>query len=1853
MRFLISLLVPLSFCAASARAASMVSEVTWLEGKPQLEVSIEGATAPEDLKEISIPISLFDAKPAKFWQGNVIVSTNGKIWKGKTALDKVTEPTKQHAVEIELRKPELGIEYSAKQFFAAEKAGVQSYGIVYQGVYPKRKVFFTIGLNGFQGNDLKDIPLAVVVRDADDNAVLNRQAELQASASPQLHRVDVTPDTTSSVGPFTLEATLESEMLSLFFSTTQRFAQPNALLPISSMEHGDRGMWLAHSASPPRDGWVEMYYSEHLRDLVPQNYPLVTYDRSQVHSGRQSLKIEYDSAKEGRVFSLQELPGKALNLRVWVHGNSSNDQLLVQFHDRINFTLPAWQRNSNFDTAAICTLNYTGWKEYSVPVLGRGLQATGMKGSTAEIDGPVRILSLQIKPDKPPRGVAAGEPRSVWIDDLSIETQIPTADLLSVEMQLNRPDGVLAVDGQLSVSLGNGHPVELKKGKLTISAKDAESKAIYSQSLDLVVPSGGYANLDVPLKELAARNAPGPIEVDVSFADPTVPGARISRRTTLKNAKQSGVFQDFEEPITLSGYEPGKVTPAVAKVVDGGAEGSARSLALPVLATAANNSVLFHPALPGEVNHVEMMVKGGSRPVTLQPWFIDSGATGVWLRNYNLFWSEPIKVDWQDWRKVTIAAPPIPAHHGEKNRAFLYQPWYPLNFAINAKQLEPGEDAIEVRFDNLRVVTHLPSAEQLQMAVEFPDETRIHPPGSPLQIALVSYSGQATKVPLEFELHNYQGFVAERGKLAIDLPAGSLQRQQLVPSLKPGIYDLVIRGVGAKESRTAIMVLSAADYFGADSLALLTDPLQLRRKLGLLIEKQYLDWDNTEPAPYLHHFNWFEQDLKKRLEVAVLPPELEAVAARQTTATVAVTKADADLKTAQGQLAPAERNLQQSEQKLTQLTQTLAAPQAAAEAANKALDAAKAKEAEAAKAAATAEAAAAEGLKTADALDVSAKKSKDAAADAAKALADADKASKDADATVKPLEAAATAADKESQATEAARVEAETEAKAADEAAKNAESSDNKDDAAKKLAEKESKAKALEAATTKAADAKKKRDEATAKLDTARKNAETKRTALATAKQQADAAKTEADSFPPKAQAARTLAMNTAKTAKDAATTAKNAKGDLMLAEQAAQQALKKVTDTELNIAKAKQDLTDKQKAVSDAIAALDAAIVALKSARADSAAATKALNDAKAPYALRVLPVVGFSADWAGPEAADSLRKGVYQRYIPNMLQVPERLIDWSLFNRAVQREFAGRFSDWVFWENPDLDEAPQSLPAERYASLLEVFHRWVKLYSPHARVVAGGFNFDKVIPYLSRIDNPDKLPFDEIAVQMNLAELSPERADMEGFLDDLNNLLKLRETKRSLAITELDWGIDEYTSAVEQAAYHARAAMILNSRGASPHQFSLINSGFEYAGYGVFYRVAYGNTAELQTFKPYYIPKPSYFAIIAMQKFLADWKYVDSVHLTGKSPDDNRAFLYQNKDGRLTAVVWRAVEATRTYRLPAQWSGVVARDVFGFPVNLAGGLVCTALPTLLELPAGYKLEQLREDLRMLEAADGSYPLVLDLHLNEPESRTRAGYQSTGSTQEAIHSGIIPGSIKVREPYVTGLESETFSFNIKQAGNQLLRRRWHFDKGGQKLTVQLNDGSPQTWTLTEGQGNEPGVRESTFLLRGCKPGENRVAIRYAQPGNCAGYRIEPAPADHVPLERWGALNTRQTRGRFVTHTSAVGTPLMIGKSSYATGIGAHAVSFIEYPLDGQFEKFEVTVGIDGSTEGRGSVVFRIYVDGKVKADSGVINGFAKPMTLTVDKLSGAQRMILSVTDAGDGDKHDLANWVEGKLFVK
>ena len=64
--------------------------------------------------------------------------------------------------------------------------------------------------------------------------------------------------------------------------------------------------------------------------------------------------------------------------------------------------------------------------------------------------------------------------------------------------------------------------------------------------------------------------------------------------------------------------------------------------------------------------------------------------------------------------------------------------------------------------------------------------------------------------------------------------------------------------------------------------------------------------------------------------------------------------------------------------------------------------------------------------------------------------------------------------------------------------------------------------------------------------------------------------------------------------------------------------------------------------------------------------------------------------------------------------------------------------------------------------------------------------------------------------------------------------------------------------------------------------------------------------------------------------------------------------------------------------------------------------------------------------------------------------------------------------------------------------------------------------------------------------------------------------------------------------GELIVNKNHMGQPLQIGKSTYKTGFWAHAPSLLHFKLDGSFERFTVSVGLDRKNAARGSAVFHI-----------------------------------------------------------
>lgn len=110
-----------------------------------------------------------------------------------------------------------------------------------------------------------------------------------------------------------------------------------------------------------------------------------------------------------------------------------------------------------------------------------------------------------------------------------------------------------------------------------------------------------------------------------------------------------------------------------------------------------------------------------------------------------------------------------------------------------------------------------------------------------------------------------------------------------------------------------------------------------------------------------------------------------------------------------------------------------------------------------------------------------------------------------------------------------------------------------------------------------------------------------------------------------------------------------------------------------------------------------------------------------------------------------------------------------------------------------------------------------------------------------------------------------------------------------------------------------------------------------------------------------------------------------------------------------------------------------------------------------------------------------------------------------------------------------------------------------------------------------------------------------------------------------------------------------VGGPLSIYGERFEHGVGTHATSKFRVALNGNARRFTAKVGVDDSAGGQGSVEFIVIGDGKILWESGVLKGGepAKPVDVN---LAGVQTLVLRVTDGGDGESNDHADWGDARI---
>ncbi len=134
---------------------------------------------------------------------------------------------------------------------------------------------------------------------------------------------------------------------------------------------------------------------------------------------------------------------------------------------------------------------------------------------------------------------------------------------------------------------------------------------------------------------------------------------------------------------------------------------------------------------------------------------------------------------------------------------------------------------------------------------------------------------------------------------------------------------------------------------------------------------------------------------------------------------------------------------------------------------------------------------------------------------------------------------------------------------------------------------------------------------------------------------------------------------------------------------------------------------------------------------------------------------------------------------------------------------------------------------------------------------------------------------------------------------------------------------------------------------------------------------------------------------------------------------------------------------------------------------------------------------------------------------------------------------------------------------------------------------------------------------------------------------------MEPKAYRHVPY--------LELQWPYRTNRNVVGGRLRCAGRTYLTGLGMYTASRLTYRLDGAYQRFLSEVGVDDSTGGRGSVRFRVFVDGREQFTSRPIRGGEPPQLIDLN-VTGAKQLDLAVDFAERAHVLGRANWIDARL---
>jgi len=245
----------------------------------------------------------------------------------------------------------------------------------------------------------------------------------------------------------------------------------------------------------------------------------------------------------------------------------------------------------------------------------------------------------------------------------------------------------------------------------------------------------------------------------------------------------------------------------------------------------------------------------------------------------------------------------------------------------------------------------------------------------------------------------------------------------------------------------------------------------------------------------------------------------------------------------------------------------------------------------------------------------------------------------------------------------------------------------------------------------------------------------------------------------------------------------------------------------------------------------------------------------------------------------------------------------------------------------------------------------------------------------------------------------------------------------------------------------------------------------------------------------------------------------------------------------------------------------------------------------------------------------------------------------STGAATVAVQDVVSAGQVFVRDLGLLACRSdvpiEPASYRVKVAGDQTILARVR-DMPDQSLAQAMR----ALWQPVQNNG-------PTMLSLACDNAkfivERDGVLRYGS------FALRPQfPPKPITVARLDfGLPGIDTTVRPSESVDAL--PLRIGQRTYSKGLGLHANAEVCVSLDGRFDLFAAEVGVLPCGQPGGTAICQVDVDGQRRFDGRLMRQGEAPQSLRVS-VAGAHRLVLRVTDAGDGILNDAVNWAEARL---